>query len=215
MAARGLLLDIGGVLIRTPFELLELAERRRGLPAGALGPRGIFDLAADPEFREVRDGALGERAYWARRAERAAAVLGTAPDTRSFMHVLYDLEEHAIVRPEVVDLAADARAAGIPVGLLTNDLVDFHGDDWVARISVFHTVDVLVDGSITGDLKPAPAAFRHAIDALGIPPAEIVFVDDQPVNVAGARAVGLQVIELDVTDPAPAVAHARTALALP
>jgi putative hydrolase of the HAD superfamily len=213
--ARGLLLDIGGVLIRTPFELLETAERRRGLPVGALGPRGIFDLAADPEFRQVRDGTLAERAYWARRAERAAGVLDIAPDTRAFMQVLYDLEEDAIVRPEVAGLAADARAAGITVGLLTNDLVDFHGDDWVARISVFHTVDVLVDGSITGDLKPAPEAFRHAIDALGLPPAEIVFVDDQPVNVAGARAIGLQAIEMDVTDPAAAVAAARALLGVP
>lgn len=215
MVTRGLLLDIGGVLIRTPFELLETAERRRGLAVGALGPRGIFDLAADPEFREVREGTLAERAYWARRAERAAPILDTAPDTRSFMQVLYDLEEDAIVRPEVADLAADARAAGIAVGLLTNDLVDFHGDAWVARISVFHTVDVLVDGSITGDLKPAPQAFHHAIDALGLPAGEIVFVDDQPVNVAGARTVGLQAIELDVTHPAAAVAAARAALALP
>jgi putative hydrolase of the HAD superfamily len=211
---RALLLDVGGVVIRTPFELLELTERRRGLEPGALGPRGPFALAADPEFGEVLAGRLTERAYWARRAERAAPLLGSPPDTRSFMQVLFDVPEDQLVRPEVRDLLDDARAAGVPVGLLTNDLHDFHGRAWVDRMPVFGATDATVDGSLTGVLKPDRRAYELALDALGIPAAEVVFLDDQPVNVRGAVAVGLQVVPVDVTAPGAAVARARELLAL-
>jgi putative hydrolase of the HAD superfamily len=213
--ARALLLDVGGVVIRTPFELLEPTERRRGLEPGALGPRGPFALAGDPEFRAVQAGRLTERAYWARRAERAAPLLDTPPDTRAFMEVLFDAPEDQIVRPAVRDLIEDARLAGAPVGLLTNDLRDFHGRSWVERMRVFADVDVTIDGSVTGVLKPDPGAYGLALEALDLPPADVVFLDDQPVNVRGGTVAGLQVVPVDVTAPEVAVATARDLLRLP
>jgi putative hydrolase of the HAD superfamily len=211
---RGLLLDVGGVVIRTPFELLDLAEERLGLEAGALGPRGPFAPDTDPEFRDVLTGALTERDYWARRAERAAPVLGIPPDTRSFMRVLFDAPEDRLVRPEVRDLMEEARGVGVTVGLLTNDLRDFHGRAWVESLRVFATADVTIDGSLTGVLKPDPRAYELALEALDLPAAEVVFLDDQPVNVRGAVAVGLQVVAVDVTTPASAVSRTRALLEL-
>jgi putative hydrolase of the HAD superfamily len=211
---RALLLDVGGVVIRTPFELLDLAEERLGLDAGELGPRGPFALDADPEFREALTGALTERDYWARRAERAAPVLGIPPDTRSFMRVLFDAPEDRLVRPEVHDLMEEARSAGVPVGLLTNDLRDFHGRAWVESLRVFATPDVTIDGSLTGVLKPDPRAYELALEALDLPAAEVVFLDDQPVNIRGAVTVGLQVVPVDVTTPASAVSRTRALLEL-
>jgi putative hydrolase of the HAD superfamily len=39
-------------------------------------------------------------------------------------------------------------------------------------------------------------------DALGVTPAQCVFVDDQLKNISGAEVVGMQVVHFDVTDPA-------------
>jgi putative hydrolase of the HAD superfamily len=39
-------------------------------------------------------------------------------------------------------------------------------------------------------------------DALGVTPAQCVFVDDQLKNIRGAEAAGMQVVHFDVTDPA-------------
>ncbi len=211
---RALVLDVGGVVIRTPFELLDVAERRRGLDPGTLGPRGPFDPDGDHEFDRVRDGTLAERAYWQQRADRAAPVLDVPADIRSFMDVLYEAPPDEVVRPEVAELIDDVVDAGIPLGLLTNDLYDFHGTAWVERMGVFARADVLVDVSRHGVLKPDPQAFRLGIDAMGLPAEELLFLDDQPANAAGARAAGMGVIEVDVTRPGEAVAHARTALEL-
>lgn len=211
---RALVLDIGGVVIRTPFEMLETAERARGLPPGSLGRRGPFDPAGDPDFDEVRTGAITERDHWQRRVDHAASVLGIEPEFRAFMHVLYDLPEPAIVRPEIATLVDEVRAAGIRLGMLTNDLYDFHGRDWVERMEVLARADVLVDVSRHGVLKPDPAAFAVGIDAMGGAAEDLVFLDDQPVNVAGARKAGMEAHEVDVTRPAEAVSKARAALGL-
>ena len=209
-----LLLDIGGVVIRSPFELLDRAEQRAGLAPGALGRRGPFDPDGDAEFDDVAHGELTERAYWQQRAARAAGLLGTAPDTRAFMRELFDLPEAEVVRPEVEALVDDALRTGRRVGLLTNDLIDFHGQAWVDRMTTFARVHVLVDVSQHGVLKPDPRAYRLGIDALGVPARDIVYLDDQPVNVTGARQAGFEAILVDVTDPAAAVAKARVALGL-
>jgi putative hydrolase of the HAD superfamily len=212
---RGLLLDIGGVLIRTPFELLDATERRRGLEPGALGSRGLFATVPDDAFARVASGELTERAYWEQRAEATASLLGTAPDTRSFMQALFDHPPDEIVRRGAAELLADARATGLRTGLLTNDLYDFHGDEWVAGIDVFHSVDALVDVSRHGVLKPDPRAYRLGIEAMGLEADQLLFLDDQPVNVAAARAAGLTTIEVDVTAPGDGFAEARALLGLP
>ena len=210
----GLLLDIGGVLIRTPFELLGPTERRLGLAAGALGSRALFSPEPDEAFDRVATGELTERAYWQQRAEAAAPLLGTPPDTRSFMQALFDHPPAEIVRHDAAALLTDARAAGLRTGLLTNDLYDFHGEEWVARIPVFHTVDALVDVSQHGVLKPDPRAYRLGTEAMGLEAEELLFLDDQPVNVAAARAAGLAVIRIHVTAPGEGFAKARAALGL-
>jgi putative hydrolase of the HAD superfamily len=46
-----------------------------------------------------------------------------------------------------------------------------------------------------GAAKPAPAFFAAVVDALALPAAEILFVDDVPANVAAAREAGLEAAE--------------------
>ncbi len=214
MAVYGLLLDIGGVVIRTPFELLAAAERRHGLPDGALGPRGVFEIDQDPEFADVRDGHLTERAYWARRAERAAPLLRTEPDTGAFMREIFAAPDAAILRPETLSLVGEAAATGIRIGLLTNDVKDFHGDGWIESKPFFAHVTTMVDGSVTGVLKPDPDAFRRGIAAMALPADQVLFVDDQPANVAGSQTAGLPTTWFDVTDPTTSIATVRARLGL-
>ena len=50
----------------------------------------------------------------------------------------------------------DARAAGLPLVALTNDLLDFHGQEWADAQDWLKHFDTVVDGSTTGVLKPDP-----------------------------------------------------------
>ena len=105
-------------------------------------------------------------------------------------------------------------AAGLRLGALTNDMTAFHGSEWVARQQHLKLFDVIVDASLTGVMKPDPAAFRGATEALGLPAEQIVFLDDMPWNVEGARQAGMTAIRVHWDDPGPALDTARNLLGL-
>ena len=130
------------------------------------------------------------------------------------MRALFDLPEDEVVRPEIAALIDDAIAAGRRVGLLTNDLVDFHGPEGVDRMTVLSRPHVLVDVSQHGTLKPSPEAYDLGTEAMAVPAQDIVYLDDQPRNVVGGRDAGYEAIHVDVTDPGAAVGNARAALDL-
>ena len=209
-----LVLDFGGPVLRTPFELLRGGERRMGLPEGALPWTGPFDPPADDDWQRMQAHEITERDYWQRKADEFAALTGREASFRGLMDVLFAAPEDELVRPEARRLAEDARAAGVPVAVCTNDMQAFHGLEWVQSNQFLKLVDVLVDGSVEHILKPDPRIYLMVVERLGIAAGDCVFVDDQPGNIAGAEAVGMQSVWFDVTEPASSYAEARALLGL-
>jgi putative hydrolase of the HAD superfamily len=68
------------------------------------------------------------------------------------------------------------------------------------------------DATYTGVLKPDPQAYLGCLQALGLPPEDAVFVDDQARNVDGARRLGIPTVAFDVTRPEASCAMARQLL---
>ena len=210
---KALLLDFGGPVLRTPFELLRGGEVRAGLPQGSLTWTGPFDPLADVEWRRMQRGDITEREYWQRRADEFAALTGREASFRGLMDVLFAGAEDELVRPEARDAVALAKRAGLSVAVLTNDMRAFHGDEWVARMSILGEMDVVVDGSVEHVLKPDPRIYRLAAERLGVDAEDCLFVDDQPGNVDGARAVGMPALWFDVTAPGMSYAAVVSTLA--
>jgi putative hydrolase of the HAD superfamily len=211
---RALLVDFGGVIYRSAHELLPEWARRAGLPPSVAARSGPFGPAVDEPWEAMQRGELSEREYWRRRAEEIGNLFGQQWDTADLLLRLEDGPESDLVRPELLTLLDGARAAGIRAGVLSNDLAHFHGQEWVDRQRVLRRFHAVVDGSVTGILKPDRRAYLHAAEALGVRPGELVFVDDQPWNVAGARDAGATAIRLEITDPRPAFHAAAEELAL-
>src|SRR5215475_6593619 len=49
---------------------------------------------------------------------------------------------------------------------------------------------------LIGKVKPDEAAFRHVVDVLGCDPQEVLFLDDNEQNILGAKAVGMNAIQV-------------------
>jgi putative hydrolase of the HAD superfamily len=212
--AKGVLLDVGGVLLPTPWELLEDFEARHGWPPGTLRWRGPLDPATDPPWRSVQAGELTSRQYFDRRAAEISRLLGEPRTWPEVTRAMFETPDGLAVRPEGRTLVADARAAGRRTGLLTSKLVAFLSREVVGRSDFLRSFDVLLDESETGVAKPDPRAYDQAAAAMGLDPAAIVFVDDDPANVAGADAAGMAGVHFDVTDPGGSFERVRRRLGL-
>lgn len=210
---RALLLDLGGTVFSSGVEVLGLFAEEEPATRAVLARRGTLGTEHDAAWHEMLRGEITEREYWHRRSDEVGAALGRDWTIQEFMNTLYTQTEDRI-RPEAAALIDDALAAGVPIGVLTNDLQAFHGEHAMAAHPFLARVDALVDGSVTGILKPDPRAYALAAEQLGLPPGRIVFVDDMPWNVAGGRRAGMIAIELDYTDPGAAFDRARAEIGL-
>ena len=114
----------------------------------------------------------------------------------------------------MLDLISDVKQAGLKFGILTNELELFHGKDWLPTMPFAHMVDAIVDATHTHILKPDPGAYALALEDLDLPANEVVFIDDQPRNVAGGSAVGIRSFHLDITNPLESIAQVRLAIGL-
>jgi putative hydrolase of the HAD superfamily len=215
MGAPALLLDLGGTVFRSGSEMLALLGEAHPSLRDVVARRGPLGPVPDPEWGTMIDGGMTEREYWTRRCAEVGAALGRDWSVPEFMTALFSGTGEDLVRPGAAALVADARAAGVPVGVLTNDLRAFHGDATMAAHPLLREVDALVDASVTGILKPDPRAYALGAQALGREPEDIVFVDDMPWAVRGAREAGMVALQLDLTDPEAVWPRVRAALHLP
>ena len=183
-----------------------MGERSLGLPPGTFAWTGPFDPASDADWRTFQSGGMNEREYWARRCQEFHEISGQPAEMPYFMAHLYSGSEEELVRPGARQLIADAKAARIPVGILTNDLTAFHDQDWLDRMTILGEFDFMVDGRTDGVLKPDPRAYVLMAERMGVAPQDCVFIDDQPGN--------MRTVHLDPVDPDPGFATARRMLGL-
>lgn len=215
-APTALIVDFGGPVLVTPFELAD--QHEPGSPIFELlhgrGPLAS-DEHPDPDWADLQAGLITERDYWDHRAlEWAELGGGGGGSIREMIAHLYDPPQHGMVRAGALALLHEARLAGHPIGVLTNDLRAFHSDEWIAQLHVLDDVDVLVDGSVEGFLKPHPRLYELMSERMGVGFDAMVFVDDQMTNVRGAEALGITTVPFDVRHPERAYDRLRDLLGL-
>lgn len=209
---QGVVFDMGGPVCRTPFEMTSRLERVTEAPAGTFPWTGPFDPQADALWQRMQSGEITEREYWHIRAREAAPYTGD-DDVRTLFRMAFS-DTDASIRPQAMDFLGRCQSAGLRTGILTNDMRDFNEPGWSDRVEFVQRVDFVVDGSITGILKPAAGAYLIALEQMGLPADQCLFIDDQPFNIAGAEAVGLATCWFDVTDPGGSYARASAMLGL-
>lgn len=215
-APRGLLLDFGSVISVSVFERHRESERLLGLHEGTLTWLGPIDPATDPLWESMQRDEITEREYWAARAAELGGLVGEPGwDVMTMLQRIRQADANAIIRPQMQHMMRVAGANGMRVGILSNELELFYGSEMLARMDVLTETAMIVDGSSTGILKPDPRAYEQASQGLGLLPEEILFVDDQFRNIAGAVKAGLQTQYFDLRDIPGNLAAIAARLQLP
>jgi glucose-1-phosphatase len=95
-------------------------------------------------------------------------------------------------RTEMLELLGQLRKH-IPIAAFTNTMA-LHWDLLMNREryrfpQLFSTIFA---SHLLGDAKPRTEAFKKVLNALGVNPEEVVFIDDSEVNVSGAAQLGIK-----------------------
>ena len=199
--------DFGGVVTSSPFEAFSRYEAERGLPTDTI--RRIN--ATDPDSNA-----------WARfeRAEIDAEAFDRffAEEAARIGHDVRGAEILALlsgdVRPAMVAAIDAIKLGGFRTGCITNcagmALTLGMADSIVAIMARF---DLVIESSKAVIRKPDPRIYLMMCDALDIPPAQCVYLDDLGINCKPAAALGMRAIK--VVSEAQALADLEEAVGIP
>lgn len=168
---RGRFEDVGapGHLLPTWFA----GVLRDGFALTAAGAYADFTSLAHDGLRTLLSG-LGE---WTGDEEAAAG------------HIL-DGFSQLDVHPDVPDGVRKLSEAGFRLTAMTNGSVA-RTERLLDRAGVLHCFEALSDVSGPRCWKPAPAAYRYAVERVGVRPEQAMLVAVHPWDIDGARRAGL------------------------
>ena len=104
-----------------------------------------------------------------------------------------ELERGAPPQPGAVELVAELRARGTPVGLASNSPREFV-ERALAVSGMAGAFDSVLTGGEVASPKPAPDVYLESCARLGADPGRSVALEDSPTGVASAVAAGMLVI---------------------
>lgn len=197
--------DVGGVLAEngrySDFSKRFPPEQAEAVRAVLLGDYGTD---GDHPWHRLERGeiTLEENRRLNRDALKAAGIELPPPPPGGAPMIEFRLNE------PVVQLVHDLKAAGIRLGVLTNNVAEFRSS-WRAMLPFDTLFDDVVDSHEVGLRKPNPAIYQLALERLGADATRSAFLDDVPTNVVAAQSVGMLAVVVD-EDPLPAVATVRT-----
>jgi putative hydrolase of the HAD superfamily len=114
-----------------------------------------------------------------------------------FAVYLRKYEEAWTAFPDAAPALLGLRAAGIPVGVVTNGNHDQQTSK-INRIGLEPLIDRIFSSELTSHAKPAPEAFAEPCKSMQLSPAQTLYVgDNYRVDIEGARNAGLQAIHLN------------------
>jgi putative hydrolase of the HAD superfamily len=176
------MLDVDGVLVR-------------GRPAD--GKPWFTGLEADLglSYRLLRETFF--EPYWqaiftghdALRPRLAAVLAKVAPGVGADALIAYWFENDSRLDPAVLEDMATLRRDGVRVLLATNQ-EHLRARYLMEELGLAGRVDGMLHSAALGCRKPMRDFFRRATEHAGVPPGEIVLVDDAVANVEAAREAG-------------------------
>jgi putative hydrolase of the HAD superfamily len=175
------LFDYGGVIC----ELQSEADRARLVSASGR-PAADFEAAYWRYRLDYDRAALDVTAYW----QQVAADLGRSYSGAEIAELSrLDCASWLTLQPGTVDLITGLAAAGQRLAVLSNAPADVA--EAVQALPVAGYFEHLVFSCEVKSAKPDPECFQAALAVLGARPAEVIFLDDRPGNVAAAAALGM------------------------
>ena len=191
MGLRAVVFDYGMVLTGPPDPEAHAALLRiTGLPLAR------FESLYWADRHAYDEGKLTGIAFWQKILREAGLDLG--PGAVEELN-RWDARMWTTQNPAMLAWQLQLKQRGLLTAILSN-----MGDAVLASVERefdwIHRFDVLVWSFQVRMAKPDPAIYRRVLDDLGTRPGETLFLDDKPVNIETAQALGMKAIEFSTVE---------------
>nr|WP_281371579.1 HAD family hydrolase [Petropleomorpha daqingensis] len=202
--------DLGGVITESPMHAFTAYEREAGLPDGLIRQLNSTDPDTNAWARYERNEL--DVAGFSAAFEAEALAAGHRVEAARVLEGL-----RGELRPEMVTAVHRLKDAGLPLGLLSNNVAPMERTGELgALLGLF---DTIVESSVEGVRKPEPAIYELALtrlaEAVGrdLLAEDVAYLDDLGINLKPARALGFRTIK--VVEPAEALAELSELVGFP
>ena len=149
---------------------------------------------------EHSEHSVDEESYeaWVRSRLRRLTREGGVPDehAEAVVDALRQLDQGAMVAyPEAAPTLAALRQAGLTVGVCSNWGWELNA--YLDEVRLLDLIDASITSARAGSRKPHPDIYAKAADALGVEPADVLFVGDSwEPDVRGPRRQGMHAVHV-------------------
>lgn len=179
--AKALLIDLDGVLRIWDSAHDRTIERTNGLPPGT-----ILATAFAPELlTPAITGAVSDEVW---RLQVARQLQAQFPHVDAARIVTEWSEPAGALDPITFALITACRKR-VPVALITNATTRLPRD--LDRLGLSNAFDHVINSSVVGAAKPSAAMFHAALQTVGLPATQVMYVDDSPGHVDAATRQGI------------------------
>jgi len=135
-------------------------------------------------------GTLDSVAYWKLVGKESGTILSDS-DTTNLIKADFALWVHP--SPVMLKWAHELRMGGMKTAILSN--MPSHFSSYLrSNAEWLNDFEVKIFSGELGVVKPDAKIYQACLEGLGVPPEEALFIDDVAVNVAAARALGIESI---------------------
>jgi putative hydrolase of the HAD superfamily len=210
VSVSAVIFDLGGVLTESPIRSFTAYEREAGLPEGLIVRLNSTDPHTNAWARFERNEL--DVAGFSAAFEAEARAAGHEVEAARVLEAL-----RGELRPSMVAAVRRLRDAGLPLGLLSNNVAPMERTGPLGEL--LGLFDAIVESSVEGVRKPEPEIYERALtrlsDAVGrrIAAADCAYLDDLGINLKPARALGFSTVK--VVEPWAALAELSELVGLP
>lgn len=183
------LFDVGGVLVTNrpdPTRVAQLLGLDRSADSVSLVDHSTWF------HRDAYDAGCTDREFW----DRVAGDCGLGEISDQTLRALVDEDVSRSEQPDpgALDVARELHGDGLKLGILSNAPTAIaraiEHRPWAEGLFTSFTFS----GPL-GETKPGRAIYRRAIEDIGVPAEQILFIDDRSPNLRAARLVGMSTLQ--------------------
>lgn len=190
MPIKALYFDLGGVIVRTEDKTLrtELGQRF-GMTYDEMD-KFVFGCET---AKKASFGLLTEEQHWRDVARRLSI---SENEWKSIAEIFFGGDQ---IDRSLLAFIESVRP-GLKTGVISNAWDGLRA--YMLEQGFLAPFDEVIVSAEVGILKPDPRIYHLALEKLGVQPAEAIFVDDMPENIAACEALGMHGVHFKTAEQA-------------